>query len=107
MKGLINMLKSTQSAYNSNEVRNMVATTLFNARLHLRSLINKAIKREPVTITTPYGNVVLVDEQEFNDWKLTLEVHDNPEFMQSLTESINIPEDEWIDEEAFSWRSTR
>ena len=98
------MLKNTTPAYNNIRGDIMYNTTINNALGNLKSLIDLAINEaEIINIATDKGNVVMLNESDYRNLLLTLEVEANPEFKQTLIDADNTPLDEFIDESDVEW----
>lgn len=81
----------------------MLNTTVANAQKNLQSLIDMTIdSNELVSIVSDKGNVVLLNEDDYHNLLLTLEVYNNPEFKNSLIQASNSI-NEFIDESEVEW----
>ena len=76
----------------------MQITTLNKAVESLDSLIREALEfDEVISIATDNGNVVLISEEAYRGFLLTLEVEANPKFKESLLEARNSPRSEFVE----------
>jgi len=67
----------------------LVITNYSNARKNFKELINKVNdNREAVIITSKTNNAVLVSEEEYNQYKETAYLLNNPKNAKHLAESI-------------------
>lgn len=68
----------------------MIITNYSNARKNFKELIDQVNKdQEAVTITTKTNNAVLISESEYNQYKETIYLLNNPANAKHLSESID------------------
>jgi len=67
----------------------MTVTNYSNARKNFKNLIDKVNEdQEAITITTKTHNAVLISESEYNQYKETVYLLNNPTNAKHLSESI-------------------
>jgi PHD/YefM family antitoxin component YafN of YafNO toxin-antitoxin module len=92
-----------QTVYNNSEVKNVYTTTIANAQRNLQTLIDMTLDgNELINIASDKGNVLIINEQEYRNLILTLEVEANPVFKQSLVDAVN-DIDNAVDEKDVIW----
>lgn len=80
----------------------MHSVTVENAKKDLQNLINITLNgNDLINIVSDKGNVILLNENSYNDLLLTSEVNNNPEFKNSLIQ--NLKTDDFIDESKVEW----
>jgi len=77
-------------------------TTLSNVSNNIDSFIDATlIDNEIIGITTDLGNVIMMNEDNYKDLLLTLEVYSNKNFTKSLIEATQ--DEDLVDESEVSW----
>ena len=85
------------------EVVNMYTISCENAKKNLQNLIDMALGDEDlVNIVSDQGNVILLNETNYKNIMLTLEVCKNQKFKDSLLDNMNNLED-FVDESDVEW----
>lgn len=80
----------------------MHSVTVENAKKDLQNLINITLNgNDLINIVSDKGNVILLNENSYNDLLLTSEVNNNPKFKNSLIQ--NLKTDDFIDESEVEW----
>lgn len=81
----------------------MYSVSTEKAKQNLQNLIDITLDNEDlVNIVSDKGNVILLNETNYNNLMLTLEVYKNSNFKNSLLENINHLE-EFVDESEVDW----
>ena len=80
----------------------MHSITIENAKKDLQNLINITLNgNDLINIVSDKGNVILLNEDSYNNLLLTSEVNANPEFKNSLI--MNLKTNDFVDESAVEW----
>ena len=80
----------------------MHSVTVENAKKDLQNLINITLNgNDLINIVSDKGNVILLNENSYNDLLLTSEVNNNPKFKNSLIQ--NLKTDDFIYESEVEW----
>jgi hypothetical protein len=82
----------------------MYRTTIGNACDHFKTLADKALREEIVSVATSNGGVILMREFAYGFWLETMAVYGHPEYLKSIMDGIDTPlsecvplEDVWPD----------
>ena len=76
----------------------MTSTTISNFRQKCSDYFEQAIQyKEPITVTTEYGNAVVLSEEFYRGLIATLELSADPGFYAELKAAINEPLEDCID----------
>ena len=73
-------------------------------RRDLYNMLEQAVRyNEPITVTTKYGNAIVISEEEFNSIKETLLLSSIPCMRKEVLEGINTPFEECVSANELDW----
>ena len=82
----------------------MLTTNITNIRQNIFKLLEQTIKcNEPITVSTKYGNAVIISEEDYNCIMETLCLSLNSAQRKKVIDGLNTPLSECVSEEAVDW----
>lgn len=82
----------------------MLNISIAKFRQNIFGVLEQTIKRnEPVKISTRYGNVVIVSEEEYNGLMETLYLYSIPKMKEKIVEGLKTTISECIPENEVKW----